>query len=148
MDGFGCAGFTTGLQAAGAALAYAQEQKKGELKHLVRLKPLHFEEHMALDSATVRNLELIKPLNADDERATLFYLLDKTVTAMGGRALKHQLTHPLLKKDRIEARLDAIDELLEKQEHLQELRAQLREINDIERILGRVGAGRLTPETY
>ncbi len=142
LEAFGCGSYTIGVQAAGAALVYAKEQKKGELRHLVRLEAQRYDSQMILDAATVRNLELIKPLNAEDERGTLFHLLDKTCTAMGGRNLKHWLTHPLLDLEKINERLDAVTELLAKPELVESLRRELREINDIERLVGRIGSNR------
>jgi DNA mismatch repair protein MutS len=142
LEAFDCAHMTVGIRAAAAALAYVKDNKKSELNHLVRLTPSRFEQHMTLDAATVRNLELIRPLNGDDESGTLFHLLDRTVTAMGGRALKYWLTHPLLEPDKIGARHDAIQELLDRPEVLGELRRHLQAINDMERIIAKCGASR------
>lgn len=142
LEAFDCAHMTLGLRAAAAALAYVKDNKKSELSHLVRLTPLRFDQHMTLDSATVRNLELIKPLHGDDESGTLFHLLDRTVTAMGGRSLKYWLTHPLLEIDKISERHDALEELLDLPEIHQELRRHLLSINDIERIVSKCGAAR------
>jgi DNA mismatch repair protein MutS len=142
LDAFDCAHYTWGLGAAGAILTYVKDHKKTELNHLIGLTPKRFDEQMHLDGATIRNLELVRPLHADDESGTLCYLMDKTVTAMGGRELKYWLTHPLLNKVHIEKRLDAVQELLER-DVLQDLRRPLREINDIERIVSKVGAKRV-----
>jgi DNA mismatch repair protein MutS len=90
----------------------------------------------------VRNLELIRPMHGDDETGTLFHLLDRTVTAMGGRAFKFWLTHPLLEPAKIRARQDAVQELLDRPEVLEELRRHLQSINDMERIVARCGSAR------
>jgi DNA mismatch repair protein MutS len=142
LEAFDCAHMTLGIRAAAAALAYVKETKKSELHHLVRLSPSRFDQHMTLDAATVRNLELIKPIHGEDESGTLFHLLDRTVTAMGGRALKYWLTHPLLEPARIRRRQDAVQELLDRPEILEALRDQLRQVNDIERIVAKCGAAR------
>ncbi len=142
LEAFDCGHMTVGICAAAAALAYVKDNKKSELSHLVRLTANRFEQHMTLDSATVRNLELVRPLNGDDVRGTLFHLLDRTVTAMGGRALKFWLTHPLLEPDKIGTRHDAIEELLDRPEVLSELRRHLQTINDMERIVAKCGASR------
>ncbi len=131
------------LRAAAAALAYVKDSKKSELTHLVQPTATRFGDHMTLDAATVRNLELIKPLHGEDESGTLFHLLDRTVTAMGGRGLKHWLTHPLLDRSVIEARLDAVQELADHPEIVRALRQHLQGINDIERITAKCGAGRV-----
>ncbi len=142
LEAFDCAHMGLGLRAAAAALAYVKDNKKSELHHLVRLTPSRFEQHMTLDAATIRNLELIRPMHGDDEHGTLFHLLDRTVTAMGGRSFKFWLTHPLLEPEKIRARQDAIQELLDKPEVLEELRKQLQAINDMERIVARCGSAR------
>src|SRR5690606_18850840 len=79
----------------------------------------------------------------EDEAGTLCHLIDRTVTAMGGRALKQWLTHPLLERPAIEARLDAVQELVAHPEVLRALRAHLQGINDLERIVAKCGAGRV-----
>ncbi|HKP94741.1 MAG TPA: DNA mismatch repair protein MutS [Fibrobacteria bacterium] len=142
LEAFDCAHMTLGIRAAAAALAYVKDNKKSELHHLVRLTPSRFEQHMTLDAATVRNLELIRPMHGDDESGTLFQLLDRTVTAMGGRSFKFWLTHPLLEPEKIRARQDAVQELLDRPEVLEELRRHLQSINDMERIVARCGSAR------
>ncbi|HLP42619.1 MAG TPA: DNA mismatch repair protein MutS, partial [Fibrobacteria bacterium] len=142
LEAFDCAHMALGLRAAAAALAYVKDTKKSELSHLVRLTPSRFDQHMTLDAATVRNLELIKPIHGEDESGTLFHLLDRTVTAMGGRTLKHWLTHPLLEPAKIRMRQDAIQELLDRPEILETLRDHLRAVSDMERIVAKCGAAR------
>jgi DNA mismatch repair protein MutS len=143
LEAFDCLHLPRGLRAAAAALAYVKDSKKSELSHLVGIATTRFDGHMTLDAATVRNLELIRPIHGDDESGTLFHLIDCTATAMGGRLLKHWLTHPLLDAAAIEARLDAVEELVARPEVLRALRAHLQGINDIERILAKCGAGRV-----
>jgi len=142
LEAFDCGHMHLGLRAAAAALAYVKDNKKSELDHLVRLTPARFDSHMTLDAATIRNLELIRPMHGDDEQGTLFHLMDRTVTAMGGRAFKFWLTHPLLDPVVIRERQDAVQELLDKPEALEELRKHLQAINDVERIVARCGAAR------
>ncbi len=142
LEAFDCGHLHVGIQAAAAALAYARDQKKTELQHLARLQVKRFDAYMTLDAATVRNLELIRPIHTEDEGGTLFHLLDKTVTAMGGRTLKFWLTHPLRDIAAIEFRQKAIAELLQKPAVLEMLRKHLMQINDIERIIAKCGAGR------
>jgi DNA mismatch repair protein MutS len=131
------------LRAAAAALIYVKDSKKSELTHLVKLTATRFDTYMTLDAATVRNLELIKPLHGEDESGTLFHLMDRTVTAMGGRALKHWLTHPLLERAAIESRLDAVQELADSSGVVRAFRPHLQGISDIERITAKCGAGRV-----
>jgi DNA mismatch repair protein MutS len=143
LEAFDCGHLPRALRAAAAALAYAKDSKKSELSHLTGLTAARFAGHMTLDAATVRNLELIRPIHGEDEAGTLCHLIDRTVTAMGGRALKQWLTHPLLEKPAIEARLDAVQELIAHPEILRALRTHLQGINDLERIVAKCGAGRV-----
>ncbi len=142
LEVFDCESYTCGLQAAGANLRYVQYNKKMELLHLIRLDTKRFNEQMILDSASIRNLEIIKPLHADDETGTLFHLMDKTVTSMGGRLFKYWLTHPLVQIEKIKERQQAIGELIKNQEILAELQGELKEINDLERIVAKIGSRR------
>ncbi len=128
--------------AAGAALAYLVDQKKSELSHITRLEILNLGDYMTLDPATLRNLELVRPLNSDDESSTLCSVVDYTVTAMGGRRLREWISHPLVSVKRIEERSDAVGELVSNPICLEELKLALREILDMERLMGRVGSGR------
>jgi len=143
LEAFDCLHLPRALRAAAAALAYVKDSKKSELSHLVGLTTERFEGHMTLDAATVRNLELIKPIHGEDETGTLFHRIDRTVTSMGARLLKHWLTHPLLDKAAIESRLDAVEELIARPEILRALRSHLQGISDIERIVAKCGAGRV-----
>ncbi|NLO24024.1 MAG: DNA mismatch repair protein MutS [Fibrobacter sp.] len=130
------------LRVAGALLAYLLEQKKSALSHITRLEFLNLGDYMILDPATQRHLELIRPLNIEDTKSTLNAVLDHTVTAMGGRLLKDWIVHPLIKVQAIEKRSEAIAELVQNPIILDELKQELQEILDIERLMGRVGAGR------
>ena len=97
---------------------------------------------MTLDPSTLRNLELVRPLNADDYSSTLCSVLDFTVTAMGGRTLKDWVSHPLIAVDRIREREEAVGELVQNPVALDELKESLTSILDMERLMGRVGSGR------
>ena len=104
---------------------------------------------MLLDAVTVRNLELIEPVFADDvalgKSATLLGVLDQTATGMGGRLLRQRLLHPSLTLDEIEARLDAVGELLGATILRAELRKELGGVLDLERLLAKVTLGSAGP---
>ncbi|MFC1585772.1 DNA mismatch repair protein MutS [Fibrobacterota bacterium] len=142
LDVFGCGHLRQGICAAGAALSYVKEHKKSDLNHLMKLVNRKFNQQMNLDVATIRNLELVRPLHSDDESGTLFHLLDKTVTAMGGRKLKYWITHPLLDLEKILVRQEAIKELMDNPGVMRNIRQHLKEINDIERIVAKIGSKR------
>ena len=100
---------------------------------------------MHLDGATIRNLELIRPLVDGRQDATLLAVLDRTVTAMGGRLLREWIVRPLLRIDPIRARLDAVDELLQALETRVAIRSALRSVQDILRLSSRVSLGAASP---
>lgn len=142
LDAYGLEGKELCVRTAGAVLQYALEQKKTQLNHLDRIQWRSLGDSMNLDPQTLRNLELLKPINADDPSSTLVNVLDYTVTAMGSRKLKRWISHPLIHVGQIENRLDAIEILLSQPVFLDELKSELREIMDIERLIGRLGSGR------
>ena len=142
LDGLGLDGRIVETQVTGAMLQYLMDQKKSELSHFTNLEILNLDDYMTLDPSTLRNLELVRPLNADDISSTLCYVLDFTVTAMGGRTLKDWVSHPLVSVDRIRERQEAVSELVQNPVALDELKESLTSILDMERLMGRVGSGR------
>lgn len=142
LDAYGLEGKDLCVRAAGCVLQYALELKKTQLEHLDRIQWRSLGDSMNLDPQTLRNLELLKPINADDPSSTLVNVLDYSVTAMGARKLKRWISHPLIHVSEIEKRLDAITELLSNPVFVDDLKSELREIMDIERLIGRLGSGR------
>ncbi|MBR2271881.1 MAG: DNA mismatch repair protein MutS, partial [Fibrobacter sp.] len=142
LDGLGLEGRHYETSVTGALLQYLINQKKSELSHFTTLEILNLDDYMTLDLSTLRNLELVRPLNADDYSSTLCSVLDFTVTAMGGRTLKDWVSHPLISVDRIRERQEAVGELVQNPVALDELKESLTSILDMERLMGRVGSGR------
>jgi DNA mismatch repair protein MutS len=142
LDGLGLEGRPYETSVTGALLQYLINQKKSELSHFTTLEILNLDDYMTLDPSTLRNLELVRPLNADDYSSTLCSVLDFTVTAMGGRTLKDWVSHPLISVDRIRERQEAVGELVQNPVALDELKESLTSILDMERLMGRVGSGR------
>ena len=142
LDGLGLDGRPYETSVTGALLQYLINQKKSELSHFTTLEILNLDDYMTLDPSTLRNLELVRPLNADDYSSTLCSVLDFTVTAMGGRTLKDWVSHPLIAVDRIREREEAVGELVQNPVALDELKESLTSILDMERLMGRVGSGR------
>src|SRR5271157_472900 len=124
--------------AAGGLLAYLKEQKKNDLRHIVALSPRALSSFADLDPSTIRNLELLRPMHADDEDGTLLWVLDKTSTAMGARLLRTWITHPLRDIGAISERLDCVAWLKADVFVKGEAELFLRQIADIERLIGRV----------
>ena len=142
LVGLGLDGREKETAVTGALLQYLMDQKKSELSHFTGLEILNLDDYMTLDPSTLRNLELTRPLNADDYSSTLCSVLDWTVTAMGGRVLKDWVSHPLISVEKIRERQAAVAELAGNPVALDELKDSLTSILDMERLMGRVGSGR------
>ncbi|NOZ61539.1 MAG: DNA mismatch repair protein MutS [Calditrichaeota bacterium] len=142
LKGFGCEDLTVGIVAAGALLDYLKENQKNSLSHFTQIKRRFDSDFMAVDPTTQRNLELIQPLSARDNRGVLIHVLDKTKTAMGGRRLVNWLLNPLNQIAPINRRLDAVEELFKQEMTRRELRESLGKMGDLERLLSRITTGR------
>lgn len=133
-----------GRSAAGL-LSYVQETHKGSLKHLNPPKVYQLSRQMGLDPFTQRNLEILEELRGSGTQATLFRVINHTVTGMGERLLRRWLLAPLLERTEIERRLDSVAFFVEHALERSELQSLLGRIYDLERLTGRLGAGRVTP---
>ena len=149
LDGCGLGGKPLAVSAAGAILHYLRDTQRAALDHLDRPSFYDRGESMVLDPVTVRNLELVEPLFAADlgggRDSTLLSLLDVTVTGMGGRLLRRRLLRPSLDRGEIEARLDAVEELLRETVARAEMRQTLEPMLDLERLLAKVTLGTAGP---
>ena len=138
LDGLGLKDFEIGTIAAGSVLRYLYETQKSSLSHITRLLTYVPGRFMVIDSSTRRKLELTETLREKQKRGSLLWVLDKTKTAMGARMLRGFLEQPLIKKQDIEERLDAIEELNRHVITREEMREYLDAIYDLERLMGRV----------
>jgi DNA mismatch repair protein MutS len=138
LDGFGVAGLPLGLAAAAAALAYLGETQRAAPAHVDRISRLATEGVLLLDEATRTNLELERALHGGKRRGSLLGLLDRTVTAPGGRLLAEWLRYPLTDVPAIRARLDAVEELAGSSVLREDLAQALRPVADAERLLGKL----------
>lgn len=135
------------IKASGAILNFLEiTQKtsvgdKGRLKHLNKIESLEHSSFLALDEATIRNLELLENAREKKVAGSLLGVLDKTVTSSGGRLLKKIIVQPLANRAEIEQRLSVIEAFLLDQNLLLDLRLMLKNIADLERILGRLNLG-------
>ncbi|WP_121822893.1 DNA mismatch repair protein MutS [Halostella salina] len=134
------------IRACGALLAYAEYARGGQdghlgyLNHLTRYDP---REYMLLDAVALESLELFERRGVHGaEGATLVDVLDETASAVGSRKLKDWLRRPLIERDRIAARHDAVAELTERVRTREALHERLRDVYDIERLVGRISRGR------
>ena len=138
IEGLGIAEFTCGVNAAGALLSYLFETQKTDLTHISCIRPYHTEEFMVLDGSSMRNLELVETLREKEKRGSLFWVLDKTRTAMGARMLRTWIEQPLLDVNAIQARLDAIEALNKNEITCAEIREYLNPVYDLERLAARI----------
>ena len=148
LIGLGIEDFPVGMLAAGALLQYLYETQKTELAHFTHIYPYLTNKYMLLDSATRRNLELTETLRDKQKRGALLWVLDKTRTAMGGRLLRSMIEQPLIDKDEMERRLDAIEELNRDSVSRDELREYLNPIYDLERLLSKVTYKTANPRDF
>jgi len=145
LKGFGVDDMDLGVVAAGAALYYLGETQKGKLPHVRKIKRYTKEEHIALDPETKRNLELVQSIQDDGHEGTLVSILDETETPMGGRRLRAWLVRPLREVERIQNRLDAVEAFVEERDLRGEMRDELGQMGDLERLAGKVATGRAAP---
>lgn len=138
MEGLGVQEYSIGIIAAGCVMQYLEETQKCSLAHISRLQPYHTGKYMLLDRNTRRNLELVETLREKQKRGSLLWVLDKTKTAMGARKLRSCIEQPLINKDDIEARYDAIEELNQNVITREELREYLNPVYDLERLLSKI----------
>ncbi|MCC2638642.1 MAG: mutS [Moraxellaceae bacterium] len=136
LQGFGCAGLDLGIAAAGALLSYARETQRTALPHLRGLRVESGADTLQMDPATRRNLELTQNLNGEFEHS-LAWVLDNCASAMGSRMLRRWLHQPLRQQDALRRRQQAVGEL-QHNYRFEPLRELLRDVGDVERILGRV----------
>ncbi|MEA3238654.1 MAG: DNA mismatch repair protein MutS [Candidatus Bipolaricaulota bacterium] len=133
------------LQAAGAILSYVEQTQKRTVEHIRPLQAYSLRDHMDLDPFTLSSLELVKPLREGQERGTLLHVLDHTVTSMGRRRLRRAILAPLADRVKIEARLDAVEALTKDDMLIEELQSLIRDVHDLERLIGKLGASRIRP---
>ena len=137
LAGLGLDGYDCGVIAAGALLKYLYETQKTTLEHLTQIQPYSTNRFMVIDSSTRRNLELVETLREKQKRGSLLWVLDKTKTAMGARMLRSFIEQPLIEKEKIEERLDALEELNNHMITREELREYLNPVYDLERLIGK-----------
>jgi DNA mismatch repair protein MutS len=144
LDALGCGGLRLGTPAACAILHYLEETQKGAVSHITGITAYTTAEHLVLDEATRRNLELTTTLSENRKKGSLLGLLDRTVTAMGGRKLRHWINYPLVSVEKIRERQDGIEDLVQAPGRRREIVSLLSGVQDLERLNGRIslaGAG-------
>ena len=138
LDGFGCAGMTAATGAAGAILHYLKHQMRRQAGNLTTLSVYRNSGYLTVDATTQANLELVA--SRGTRNMSLLNALDRTMTPMGGRLLRHWILHPLRELAPLVARQQTIEDLLADSFLLSKLREALKSIRDIERTMGRLSA--------
>lgn len=129
------------VSASGALVSFLRDTQKRDLAHINTIQFYQPGKYMLLDITTRRNLELTRSISDNNKKYTLLSILDYTVTSMGGRMLRSWIEQPLLKKEDIEARLDAVEELAKNVLTRQDFKEVLKKIYDLERLAGRISFG-------
>jgi len=143
LAGYGVEKKSEAVRAAGACLRYAQETQRAGANHITDLTYFEPQDHLVLDQVTVRNLELVEALAGGGR--TLLSVIDQTVTGMGARLLRSWLLRPCIKRGEVEARLAAVQDLFNSQINRDKMRLLLKEVSDLERLIGRISLGSATP---
>ncbi|MBQ7690388.1 MAG: DNA mismatch repair protein MutS [Muribaculaceae bacterium] len=143
LKGFGVDGMNHAIVAAGAVLHYLDLTQHTQVKHISTLARIEADRYVRLDRFTIRNLELVAPLNEGGK--SLLDVLDKTLSPMGGRMMHRWLLFPLKEVSAIERRLDIVEYLMRHSDDRQLLLEQIELIGDVERLVSKVAVGRITP---
>ena len=145
LDSFEVTDKKFAIAAAGALNEYLHETQKRELPQFTKLSYYNAKKYMVLDGAARRNLELVETSRDRKKQGSLFWILDKTTTAMGVRKLRKWLDYPSLEEKVINDRLDAVEYLTQHDDERAALKTILHEMWDVERIAGRCAYGNVTP---
>ena len=142
LDGFGLKNKPAAIGAVGAVLHYLTQHLRRDVAHLTSLSCYATSDFLGLDITTLRHLEILEPLHRDAARtATLYGALNRTVTPMGARRLRDWLSQPLADAGAIARRQAAVQTWVERGGTLEKFRAQLAQVRDLERTIGRLSAG-------
>ena len=145
LDGFGCADLPAATSAAGVLVQYLQQTQLSPLDHLRGIRTYFLDAYLILDEGTRRHLEILRNQRDGTTRYTLLEVLDRTGTSMGGRLLRGWLGQPPRDIVAINARLDAVDELVRRPALRSDVRGALKSIADLPRLVGRIGHASASP---
>ena len=145
LDGLGLKDYTAGTIAAGALLLYLYEMQKGSVDHITSIVPYTTGKYMLIDSSSRRNLELVETMREKQKKGSLLWVLDKTKTAMGARALRSMIEQPLINKEDILKRQAGIEECNNRAIDREEIREYLNPVYDLERIMTKISCKSANP---
>ena len=145
LEGFGCEDQPLAIAAAGALLAYVHEMQQNSMVHVQGLNYYSTGDYMVLDKTTRQNLDMLPSPVSPGRNGSLLEVIDTTVTAMGGRLLREWLSQPLCRLEPLQERQEAVADLVEQSNARVRLRDALKAIADLERLVGRLSLGTVTP---
>jgi len=145
LKGFGMESEPLLIKSAAFALDYVDKNYCGKIEHIINFKKIQKNNVMILDSYTIKNLELFKSFSTGDKNGTLINSIDNTKTSSGSRLLKKWILHPLLDKNKINERLDRIEEMNDNIQIRDFIIKKLDQTSDIERIISKISANKTTP---
>ncbi|MCP4718479.1 MAG: DNA mismatch repair protein MutS [Desulfobacteraceae bacterium] len=141
LEGFGIESMTAAISAAGAVISYVQDTQMQDTQHIFQIIPYDLKNFLKIDDRSCKNLELLNNIQTLDKKGTLIFVLDRTVTAMGGRLIKNWIRYPLIDQGMIEQRLDCIEEILGASHIHQLLITHLKSVYDLERLGSKISMG-------
>ncbi|MFA7484642.1 MAG: DNA mismatch repair protein MutS [Phycisphaerae bacterium] len=148
LEGFGIKDSDETIAAAGAIIEYLNETQKTTLGHIQSLKKVDHKKHLQIDAVSLQSLEVLRTIRAESTKGSLLDCLDATLTSMGARMFRYWVCMPLCDIEAIKQRQDIIAELIEIEDTLNELRRQLCNICDTERIAARISTSRVIPRDF
>jgi len=143
LKGFGIEELKEGVIAAGAILYYLSETQHNKVQHITSIQRIAEDAYVWMDRFTIRNLELYHSYNPN--AVTLLDVIDRTLSPMGGRLLKRWLALPLKDAVKIQSRHQVVAYLKENQEILKKIQSQIKQISDLERLISKIAAGKVSP---
>ena len=148
LEGFGCERMNMAVRAAGALLGYVNDTQKQHLAHLTGLETYSLGQHLVIDALSRQNLDLLRNARTGRRQGSLVSVIDRTVTAMGGRLLQHWVRYPLLDVEAIAARQDAVADGLARIDITRRVRVELKSVADIERLRGKIAMGQANARDF
>jgi DNA mismatch repair protein MutS len=143
LKGFGIEDLKEGVIASGAILYYLSETQHNRVQHITSIQRIAENAYVWMDRFTIRNLELYQSYNPN--AVTLLDVIDKTLSPMGGRLLKRWLALPLKDSNKVRSRHQVVSYLKENQEVLHAMQRQIKQISDLERLISKIAAGKVSP---
>ena len=143
MKGFGIEELKEGIIASGAILYYLSETQHNKVQHITAIQRIAEDAYVWMERFTIRNLEVYHSYNPN--AVTLLDVIDKTLSPMGGRLLKRWLALPLKDSAKIQSRHQVVSYLKENQEVLKNIQNQIKQISDLERLISKIAAGKVSP---